>query len=118
MTGMRTLLLVGGLFWGISLHASLGEKIRSHPELRGIFRTLWGDDVESKIDVIDANATTNLTTEGTINTNITDLSPTALTTSLISSGTIALETEARQVGRRRRDDRAADIMIVRGLCEV
>ena len=57
-----------------------------------VFRVLWGDTVESKIDVIDATVTSNDNKIDIIDTKVEILGPTFLTSSLISTGSIVLST--------------------------
>ena len=74
------------------LRRTSAERIRSNPELMRVFRVLWGDTVESKIDVIDTTVTSNDSKLDVIDTKVGVLGPTFLTSSLISTGSIVLST--------------------------
>jgi hypothetical protein len=73
-------------------YPSVTERIRSNPELMRVFRVLWGDTVESKVDVIDATVTSNDSKIDVLDTKVSLLVPTVVTSSLISTGTITLST--------------------------
>ena len=68
------------------------EPTRSHSEIVRVFRALWGDDVESKVDVIDAAATTNDSKIDALDAQLESMGGIPITSSLISAGTITLST--------------------------
>ncbi len=93
MKALRMLPLFCALYMVPVACASVSERIRSNPELMRAFRVLWGDTVESKIDVIDTTVTSNDSKIDVIDTKVGLLGPTILTSSLISAGAITLSTE-------------------------
>ena len=68
------------------------EPMGSHSEIVRVFRALWGDDVESKVDVIDAAATINESKIDALDVQLESLGVIPITSSFISAGTITLST--------------------------
>jgi len=92
MKALRVILPLYALLIMPMMQASVTERIRSNPELMRVFRVLWGDTVESKVDVIDATVTSNDSKIDVLDTKVSLLVPTVVTSSLISTGTITLST--------------------------
>ena len=68
------------------------EPMGSHSEIVRVFRVLWGDTVESRVDVVDAAATTNDSKIDALNAQLESLGVIPITSSFISAGTITLST--------------------------
>ncbi|TET34674.1 hypothetical protein E3J61_02515 [Candidatus Dependentiae bacterium] len=68
------------------------EPMGSHSEIVRVFRALWGDDVESKVDVIDAAASINESKIDALDAQLESLGVIPITSSFISAGTITLST--------------------------
>jgi len=94
--GMKTIWSLSILFCVLfSMSISIAwatESIELNPEFVHIFRVLWGDYVESKIDVIDAAAITNESKIDALDVQLESLGRIPITSSLISAGTITLST--------------------------